>query len=243
MLSKIIRGEEIKKLELNSWTPPLPEEVDDILYERRQEAQRRRIIDDTPDDPLKAAKAEATRILTEAQDKLKSAQVETIAMKARLEADIRKSLEKDFQQKLDAEIAKLRQNYNQTVEALAVLQQAMFEKNEHDLLEMVFTITRKVIGAEIKTSPQVVLEMLKKGFDKLKEAREFLIKLNSADYESLMTQKTQLKEVFKTSGNVRFEKDDRVERGGCKIITDSGEISSEPGKILDIIRKELSDET
>ncbi len=47
-------------------------------------------------------------------------------------------------------------------------------------------------------------------------------------------------EIVKTSGAVKLTKDEHIERGGCKIVTELGEISSEPGKQLDIIMRELS---
>lgn len=243
MLSKIVSGEKTETLELLEYHVPTPEQIDDIIEDRKHEAQRRRIVTETIDDPLKAAKQEANKILAEAQDKLKNAKVEALTLKARQEKDIRKQMEKEYQQKLEAELAQLRQNYQTTVETLGTLQQLMYNKNEKELVDMVFSVTRKVIGDEIKTTPEIVMGMLQRGFEKIKEAKEFYIKLHPEDYEMVVKQKAQLKEMLQTSGSIEFEQDESVERGGCKIVTDSGEISSEPGKQLEIIMKELADET
>jgi flagellar biosynthesis/type III secretory pathway protein FliH len=82
--------------------------------------------------------------------------------------------------------------------------------------------------------------MLKKGFDKIKEAKEYEIKINPVDYEIIAKSKDRVDEMLKTTGTVKFTKDEHVERGGCQIVTEQGEISSEPGKQLDIIKRELS---
>jgi flagellar assembly protein FliH len=243
MLSKIVSGEKVETLELMEYHVPTPEQVDDIIEDRKHEMQRRRIVHESIDDPLKAAKDEANKILSEAQDKLKNAKVEALTLKARQEKEIRKQLEQEYQKKLETQLAKLTENYQNTIETLGTLQQLMYQKNEKELVDLVFSITRKIIGDEIKTTPEIVIGMLQKGFEKIKEAREFNIKLHPDDYEMVLKQKAQLKEMLKTSGSIEFQKDESVERGGCKILTDSGEISSEPGKQLEIIMKELADET
>ena len=242
MLSKIIRGESAKKLEYYTYKVPSATEVGTILEEKRREAQRQKIIDDHKDDPVKAARQEANRILIEAQEKLKEAEAEANLLKIQKEKELRLQLEKEFQVKLDQQIGQLKQNYIKSLEELATLKGALYNQSENQLLEMVFSVSRKVIDNEIKTSPDIVLSMLKKGFEKIKDAKQYEIKINPVDYETIIGKKDQLKNIIKTSGSVKFTKDEKIERGGCKIITEQGEISSEPTKQLDIIMSELSDE-
>lgn len=242
MLSKIIRGESAKKLEYYSYKVPSIIEVGTILEEKKRESQRQKVIDEHKDDPVKAARQEANRILIEAQDKLKEAEAEANLLKIQKEKELRLQLEKEFQAKLDQQIGQLKQNYIKSLEEIATLKSALYKQSENQLLEMVFSVSRKVIDSEIKTSPDIVMSMLKKGFEKIKDAKQYEIKINPVDYETIIGKKDQLKHIIKTSGSVKFTKDEKIERGGCKIITEQGEISSEPTKQLDIIMSELSDE-
>jgi flagellar assembly protein FliH len=201
-----------------------------------------RIIEDHKEDPVKAAKQEAHRILIEAQEKLKEAEAEASLLKIQKEKELRLHLEKEFQQKLEQQMSKLKGNYQNSIEELATLKQVMYHQLENQLMNMVFSISQKVIDSEIKTSPQIILGMLKKGFEKIKDAKEYEIKINPADYDTIVNKKEELKQILKTSGSIKFVKDDKIERGGCRIITEQGEISSEPAKQLEIIKRELSDE-
>ncbi|MDQ1355311.1 MAG: flagellar assembly protein FliH [Acidobacteriota bacterium] len=243
MLSKIVRSHETGKMELRQYVAPSAEEIDIIQENRNQETNRKNFLEQYKQDPLAAARKEANLILVSAQEKLKAAQQEAGTLKARQEKEIRTLMEKEFHAKLEAELAQIKKNSQDALAALNILKETIYKDSEKELMELVFSITRKVIGDEIKSSPQVVKTMLQKGFEKIKEARQYEVKLNPADYEALSQGKGGLNEIIKTPGTINFTKDDTVEQGGCKIITESGEISSEPAKQLDIIVKELSDET
>jgi flagellar assembly protein FliH len=243
MLSKVVEAKEAQKLAYQSYRLPSPEDVDLIIEAKKQEDRRMKIIEKHQDDPLKAAKKEANRIMVEAQEKLQEAQLEAAALKSRQEKEIRDSLEKEYLAKLEAGLKALKQNYVKTVDILGKLKEILYRKSEAELLDLVYSITRKVIGDEIKTSPQLVISMLEKGFKKIKEAKQYEIKVHPLDYQLLSQAKGNLQEILKGPGAIKFTQDESVERGGCKIITESGEISSEPGKQLDIIIKELADGT
>jgi len=240
MLSKIIDSKNLEKLELKPFVSPSFNELDLIISEKRRDTQRMKISEEHPDDPVKAAKTEANRILIEAQQKLKEAELEAEVLKNKKEKELRIQLEKEFQVKFDQKANLLQQNYLHSTEELARLKQDIFKKSEKQLMDLVFSVTRKIIDSEVKSSPEVVINMLRKGFEKIRDAKEYEIKLHPLDYESLAKRKDELGEILKTSGSIKFTKDEQVERGGCQISSELGEISSEPNKQLDIIIRELS---
>lgn len=242
MLSKILSGKEVKKLRVEKFKIPSPKEIEVIIKEKQQEAHRQEIIESNKENPVRAAKNEANRILIEAQEKLKEAEAEANLLKIQMEKELRTRLEKEYQEKLQQQVKQVRQNYFNSLEELAALKQIIYKQSENQLMDLVFSVSHKVIGTEIETSPGIILNMLKKGFDKIKDAVEYEIKINPADYETIINKKDEIKELLKSPGSVKFTKDGQIERGGCQIITEQGEISSEPGKQLDIIKSELSDE-
>jgi len=243
MLSKILSPKEAAKLEFKPFNCPNQDDVHVLLEEKRRENQRKRILEDNKEDPVTAAKNEANRILIEAQDKLKAAEVEANLLKNRKEKELRLQLEKEFQAKLEEQLNQTQQNYVKTLDELSKLKQTIYKKSENQLLELVFSITKKIIESEIKTSPDIVLNLLKKSFEKIKDASTYEIKINPIDYDNIVKRKNELSETLKITGTIKFTKDEHVERGGCHIISEQGEISSEPSKQLDIIMRELSDGT
>jgi flagellar assembly protein FliH len=230
MLSKIVSGEEVKKLQVENFKIPSCKEIEIIIEEKKQEAQRKEIIESNKEDPVKAAQKEANRILIEEQEKLKEAEAEASLLKIQMEKELRTRLEKEYQGKLQQQVKRVRQNYSRSIEELANLKQIIYNQLENQLMDLVFSVSHKAIGSEIKTSPDILLSMLKKGFDKIKDAIEYEIKINPADYETIINKKDEIKEILESPGSVKFTKDEQIECGGCKIITEQGEISSEPGK-------------
>jgi flagellar assembly protein FliH len=242
MLSKIVSGKDLKKLRIEKFKIPSPKEIEVIIQEKQRETQRQEIIESNKENPVRAAKNEANRILIEAQEKLKEAEAEANLLKIQMEKELRTRLEKEYQEKLQQQVKQTRQNYLNSLEELAALKQIIYKQSENQLMDLVFSVSHKVIGTEIETSPGIILNMLKKGFDKIKDAEEYEIKINPADYETIINKKDEIKKLLKSPGSVKITKDEQIERGGCQIITEQGEISSEPGKQLDIIKSELSDE-
>ncbi|MCP4147439.1 MAG: hypothetical protein GY757_06785 [bacterium] len=243
MLSKIVSSDNVQTLDIQPFVIPSEFEVEQIIDDKKREAKRRKIVDSNKDDPIQAAKKEANLILLEADKKIKDAELEAETIKIRKEKEIRAQLEQEYMVKMEKELKSLRQNYIESLETLAKLKKILFMQSEKEFMELIFSIARKVVGDEIETSPQVVMQMLEKGFERLKDANEFEIKVHPLDYDVLLKDKEILKDIISTSGTVKFTKDESVERGGCRIVTESGEISSEPGTQLDIIIKELANGT
>ncbi|MCU0285867.1 MAG: FliH/SctL family protein [Acidobacteria bacterium] len=243
MLSKVFKAEEAKKLDIHEYVLPGPEEINTLVEQRNMDAKRQNLLDEFKNDPLSAARQEANIILLNAQEKLKAAQLEAGTMKTRLEKEILAQLEMEFQAKMNAELAKIRKNSLDAINSLAKLKESIYRQNEKEIMELVISIAGKVISDEIKSSPQVIISMLRKGFEKIKHARQFEIKFHPLDFDLLAREKGGLDEIIKMSGALHFTKDEHVERGGCRIISENGEVSTEPGKQMEIIIKELFDET
>ena len=70
MLSKIVSGEESEKLELQAYHLPSPEELALLIADKKRESDRSNIIEENKEDPVKAARSEANKILIEAAPRL-----------------------------------------------------------------------------------------------------------------------------------------------------------------------------
>ncbi len=241
MLSEVIEKEklenkDIKKFEYMDYT-----HLKEILEEKKREFEREKIIEENKDDPVSAAKKTANIILKEAQEKLKDAEIQAGLILREKEKELREKLEKEYREKLENELNTLKQKYIKSIEELIFVKESVYIKTEKQLMNLIMGIAKKIIGDEIKTRPDVVINMLKKGFEKIKDSDFYEIRINPYDYEYIANNKGKIKEILNRK-NVRFIEDETIEKGGCKIITNSGEISSEPGEQLDVILEELKDE-
>jgi flagellar assembly protein FliH len=230
MLSKIHRGEKVKELALETFNIPDSQEIGLMVEEKRRKAQRKRMSENHNDDPLRAAKQEANRILNDARKKLNEAAAEANLLKIQQEKELRTQLEKEYQVKLEQQVSQIQQNYFNSLEELTTLKQLIYNQLENQLMDLVLSISRKVIDTEIKTSPEIILGMLEKGFARIKETKEYEIKINPGDYDTIIGKKDKANEILKNPGHIKFKKDENIEQGGCRIITPQGELPSESGK-------------
>ncbi len=241
MLSELIEKEKLNTREIKKFEYIDHFHVKEILEEKKREFEREKIIEGNKDDPVAAAKKTANEILKEAQEKLKEAEVRAGLILREKEKELREKLEKEYREKLERELTALKQKYINSIEELVFVKESVYIKTEKQLMNLIMEISKKIIGEEIKTRPDVVVNMLKKGFEKVKNSDFYEIRVNPDDYEYIAKNKEKIRDILNKK-NVRFIEDDTVEKGGCKIKTNSGEISSEPSEQLEVILEELKDE-
>lgn len=240
MLSKIIPASELEPGNARPYNYLSSAEINLLVERKKRENERKQIIEANPDDPVRAARDEAHRILREAQEKMKEAELEAAVLKGRIEKEVRDRLGRECQLKISEEMEPVRRRLQETLAEMATVRERMVVAMESDLLNMVFTITRKIMGDEVRTDPETVLRMLRKGFDQLKDASRYEIHVHPEDYEWMMTQQGTLKGLPLSSNSYKMVQDGSVEKGGCRIVSDSGEVSTEPSRQLEVIIKELS---
>lgn len=240
MLSKIIPAAEQEPGIIRPYQYLSSAEINLLVERRKRENERKQIIESNPDDPVRAAREEAHRIMREAQEKLKEAELEAAVLKGRIEKEVRERMNREYQQRQAEEMEPIRKRFQETLAELASTREQMTNSMESDLLNLVFSITRKIMGDEVKTEPDMVLRMLRKGFEQLKDASRYEIHVHPDDYQWMMSHQNGINGIPVSGSSYKFVQDNTVEKGGCRIISDSGEVSTEPSSQLEVIIKELS---
>jgi flagellar biosynthesis/type III secretory pathway protein FliH len=151
MLSKIVRSEQAEELELKPFVLPTHKELGLIIAKKKQQIQGKKLCYKQKNDTVNAAGKEAD--------------AETSLLIKQKEQEIRRQLEKEYQAKLIQQVKQVQQNYTNSLEELTTSKQILYNKSEDQLVDLVFSIVRKVIASEIEATPEVVLGMLKRSFD------------------------------------------------------------------------------
>lgn len=240
MLSDILKDKKVDNSMLSAFVIPSKDELQSLIKERKQQSRRREVVE-TSKDPLQAAKDEATKILEQAQKNYDAKKAEANLLAIKKEAALKEELKNESEARFQAEIKSAKEEYAKSVEKLVVLKENLYRESEKQMMELVNSVIRKVLEREIRTAPDIVLDMLRKGFERVKNAKRYEIMINPVDYDLLLTKKEEVKEILKTPGSVKFQKDENIARGGCVIRTENGTVSSEPAEQVDIIMKELID--
>jgi flagellar assembly protein FliH len=98
-------------------------------------------------------------------------------------------------------------------------------------------IAEKIIKREMETS-SVISDILKDSVKKILGANNLIIRVNPSDYHEIIGEKKNLlsEESF---SKVQFEQDERIERGGCFIETEIGNVDARISSQFTEIRKNL----
>lgn len=108
---------------------------------------------------------------------------------------------------------------------------------EKVVIETSKQISKKIITREIENQ-SIIETVLKNSLQKVIGANQILIKLNPNDYQSIVNSDF-LPELENQFNKVKFEEDEKIERGGCLINTELGNVDSKISTMVNELIKKL----
>lgn len=202
--------------------------------ERTLEADRRVLREEI----LKIARGEAERVLRSAMREAEK--IRENAFKSGYEEGRREAL-----------MAGQREAENLLNEARSVLAQllsardAAFERWRNVLVDISLGVARKVIGREVSTRPEVVLDMLKRALAQTREGDELVIRLNPDDVRIAEESLDGLLTNGADPSRLKIVGDRNIERGGAIIESSHGTVDATIPTIMErvgsAVRKSLED--
>jgi len=113
-----------------------------------------------------------------------------------------------------------------------------YEKTFDEIVIKVSTkIAEKIIHREIENK-STIHETLNEAVRKILGANEIIIKINPEDFKSISLDGTH-KDLERNFSKIRFEQDSNIDRGGCLIETEVGNVDARIASQLDEISKQL----
>lgn len=109
---------------------------------------------------------------------------------------------------VDQELKKIRHNMQQMV------------------LPLVLTAAKKVVGKELQTFPETIVEIVLQALAPISQSHRVTIFVNRDDKEILEKHKARLKEILQHVEILSIEERGDITRGGCIIRTESGMINA-----------------
>lgn len=111
--------------------------------------------------------------------------------------------------------------------------------SEPELLKLAVAIAEKIIGAELKTSPEILVEIVKQALTGIPTAGSIIIKVNAGDYQLIETNLPEIQKVFSDPVPVKIQQDQGVNAGNCYIETDHGNVDARIKTQLEMIMLEI----
>lgn len=108
---------------------------------------------------------------------------------------------------------------------------------EKVVIETSKQISKKIITREIENQ-SIIETVLRNSLQKVIGANQILIKLNPNDYQSIVNSDF-LPELENQFNKVKFEEDEKIEKGGCLINTELGNVDSKISTMVNELIKKL----
>jgi flagellar biosynthesis/type III secretory pathway protein FliH len=118
---------------------------------------------------------------------------------------------------------------NSLYQALVQLQNIRIEIHqelEKEMAQLALAIAKKIVCHEVKTTQETVVCVAREALSRVENPGEIRIKLNPEDLQFINDTQSQLSQLLHNVDHIRFEGADSIQRGGCLIETDRGDIDA-----------------
>ena len=118
------------------------------------------------------------------------------------------------------------QTFQGLIEAIRQDRENMIRHYEGELIKVAFAIALQVVKKTIEMDPQTVTEVVKAGLAKVSKAQAVKLKISTHDLPLVEQFMASRGDEPWLPDHLTIEGDPEIERGGCRIITDSGEVDA-----------------
>jgi len=180
---------------------------------------------------LEQAKIEAAKLADQAREESHRRGYEEGRNQGLSEADLQ----------MRGEIEKMTEQAKGILKAADSEAKAIILAAEPQIIELVMSVTRKILIQEIEERPAAVLTLVKNALSKIRDQDEINIRVSPDDYDFLLQSRRELQQVVGLDHAIIVSVDPMIERGGCAIDTAFGTVDAGIDTQLDMIRRALQE--
>jgi flagellar assembly protein FliH len=104
------------------------------------------------------------------------------------------------------------------------------------IVQLSFKIAAKIVRREINSDSNIE-SALKESLRKVLGANNIIIKLHPEDHKRILTKKSQSVFIDESISKIKFEEDERIEKGGCIVETEIGNVDARISSQLEELEK------
>jgi flagellar assembly protein FliH len=189
------------------------------------------------------AEDEAAKIVSEAEKRV--AELEATAQ-GRLEAAEREAAKKGREDGREAgykegkaEVDRLVDRVHTILERAMDKRAAILEEAETQVVELVLLVAKKVVKVISENQKSVVVQNISQALRKLKTKSDVIIRVNLADLELSTEHVKDFVQLAENAKKITVVEDTTVDKGGCVIETDFGEIDARIASQLNELEEKI----
>ncbi len=122
----------------------------------------------------------------------------------------------------DNQVTDLQSRISKYLEDLEAAKNKIYTDAHTVLLALCLELTKKIIHTECMTNPDIVCEVIKKSLRYISDREKLVLRVSKNDLETVSLKKDFWLPIGEKIEKIVIEADDRVEKGGCIIESNSG---------------------
>lgn len=108
---------------------------------------------------------------------------------------------------------------------------------ETEIVQLSLAIARKIVCRETRIAPETVAGVVRQALARIEQAGRVTIRLHPEDLNIIRELSPPLTAGRPDAGLTQFEADEAITRGGCLILTDSGEVDARIERQLQVVEE------
>ena len=129
---------------------------------------------------------------------------------------------KKAQARFDCQVRELQKKIASFLGTIEASKKQIYSDAHTVLLKLCFELTKKIINTECRINPEVVLSVIKKSLSYIADREKLVVRVAKDDLETASSKKDFWLPVGDRVESIRIESDERIEKGGCIIESNSG---------------------
>jgi flagellar assembly protein FliH len=118
------------------------------------------------------------------------------------------------------------QVFTKGLEEISRLRESILVQSKQDMISLVMSVVSQIIQIEVLERETIIEETIQKALESAIQSDEYHVKVNPKDYELVNEKKPLFAARLRGLGNIVFETDASIARGGCKVESDQGEVDA-----------------
>lgn len=217
MTKKIIKGSQLTEiLEANKLIPPM---VSASGLIRKEEL---------------SAKTKGEHLIDQAQEDAGRIRSEALALQARVSAEMTEAKKKGFEEGKEEGMAQ----FLAELKKVRALKEKIIAESEADLLQLVLSVSQKVLGEMVLKHKEAIHAILKQALER-SLGDKITVRIHPKDLKKLQGDDLEFRDILDRTRHIFFKEDDSMELGGCIVETEVGTIDAQLETQLKAIKKAL----
>ena len=128
------------------------------------------------------------------------------------------------------------------VNECAARREGLVKQAERDLLALAAAVAGRIVRRELQADPDAVRRALVEAVGLVSERSRVTVRVNPADLAAVEAARPELYRRFAEIQDLKLAADETVERGGCRVLTEAGEVDMQVATQIERLTRLLAGE-